>query len=227
MRATLGFDVYGTLIDTAGISAALAAHVGEWAGPFAAQWRTKQLEYAFRHGLMERYRDFAVCTRQALDYCCLEFHAPIPEAGRQALMERYRSLPAFPDAQPGLARFREAGFRLFAFSMGRRADVDALLAHAGIDGYFSGVVSLEAAQCYKPSPAAYAYFVAEAQTVAADAWLVSGNPFDVVGAIGAGLGGAWVKRSLNAVFDPWDIAPTVIAEDLSQLCDILGARARS
>ena len=226
MTITLGFDVYGTLIDTAGISAALEAHVGERAGAFAALWRAKQLEYAFRHGLMERYRDFSVCTRQALDYCCLHFRASIPEAGRTALMERYRSLPAFPDAKPGLARLQQAGFRLFAFSMGRRDDVDALLQHAGLGEYFAGVVSLEAAKRYKPSPAAYAYFVEAAQTVAEDAWLVSGNPFDVLGAVGAGIGGAWVKRSPDAVLDPWDIVPTVIADDVPGLCDILTARAR-
>jgi len=224
MTATLGFDVYGTLIDTAGIATALEAHVGERAAGFAAAWRAKQLEYAFRHGLMQRYHDFAVCTRQALDYCCVQFQAPIPEPGRLALMARYRELPAYPDALAGLTRCRDAGFRMYAFSMGRRDDIDALLAHAGIADLFSGVVSLQMAWCYKPSPEAYAYFLAETGSAAADAWLVSGNPFDVLGAMAAGLNGAWVKRSPDAVFDPWDTEPTVVAENLARFCDQLVAR---
>jgi 2-haloacid dehalogenase len=112
MSITLGFDVYGTLIDTAGTSEALAQHVGESAAAFASLWRSKQLEYAFRRALMNKYRDFAVCTRQALDYACLYFQTPIAEADRKKLMERYLHLPAFPDAKPGLARMKAAGFRL-------------------------------------------------------------------------------------------------------------------
>jgi len=46
MTITLGFDVYGTLIDPLGIAAALRDHVGEHAPAFAALWRAKQLEYA-------------------------------------------------------------------------------------------------------------------------------------------------------------------------------------
>lgn len=226
MAITLGFDVYGTLIDTSGIGEALQEHVGDAAPAFAGFWRAKQLEYAFRRGLMERYRDFGVCTRHALDYCCLQFRAPIAEAGRKALMERYLCLPPFADAQPGLASLRQAGFRLFAFSMGRFDDVTALLNHARLREYFAGVISLEAMKCYKPSPAAYTHFVERTATEPADAWLVSGNPFDVLGAVSAGICGAWVKRSPDAILDPWEIVPTAIAEDLPGLCDILTARTR-
>jgi 2-haloacid dehalogenase len=100
--------------------------------------------------------------------------------------------------------------------MGRRGDVEALLAHAGIARFFSGVVSLEAPRLYKPSPAAYAYFLAETGAKASDAWVISGNPFDVLGAVGAGLNGAWVKRSPDAALDPWDLAPTLTAASLAE-----------
>lgn len=224
MPITLGFDVYGTLIDTAGMAMALREHVGEQAPAFAVAWRSKQLEYAFRRGLMQRYRDFSVCTRQALDYCCLQFRTPIDDDGRSKLMERYLFLPAFPDAQPGLAALRQSGFRLFAFSMGRYDDVTALLDHARLREHFEGIVSLEAIECYKPSPAAYRHFMDTTGTPAADAWLVSGNPFDVLGAVAAGICGAWVKRSPDAILDPWEIAPTVIADDLPGLSRLLLAR---
>jgi 2-haloacid dehalogenase len=124
----------------------------------------------------------------------------------------------------GLARFAQSGFRLFAFSMGRRDDLDALLAHAGIARHFEGVVSLQVPQLYKPAPAAYEYFLRETGAAAAEAWLVSGNPFDVLGAVGAGIHGAWVKRSPDVVLDPWELAPTLIAEDLPLLCGALEAR---
>ena len=59
MTITLGFDIFGTLIDTAGIGEALRAHVGDEAPAFAGLWRSKQLEYVFRRGLMDRYLDLA------------------------------------------------------------------------------------------------------------------------------------------------------------------------
>ena len=49
--------------------------------------------------------------------------------------------------------------------------------------------------------------------------MISGNPFDVLGAVGAGPNGAWVKRTPDAVLDPWDIAPTLIASDLAEFAD--------
>lgn len=227
MSITLGFDVYGTLIDTSAIATALREHVGDKASAFAALWRSKQLEYAFRRGLMDTYRDFGVCTRDALEYCCLEMKAPLADADKKTLMEEYLLLPAFPDARPGLEALQRVGFNLFAFSMGRLDDVTALLEQAQLRSHFAGIISLEAIKCYKPTAAAYGYFVRETGAAPADAWLVSGNPFDVLGAVSAGICGAWVKRSPDAVLDPWDIAPTLIAEDLSKLCEMLLARLES
>ncbi|MBD3610314.1 MAG: HAD-IA family hydrolase, partial [Gammaproteobacteria bacterium] len=70
MSTTIAFDVYGTLIDTHGVKLVLEKHVGEQATAFSNLWRDKQLEYSFRRGLMQNYQNFAVCTRNALDYTC-------------------------------------------------------------------------------------------------------------------------------------------------------------
>ncbi|MEC8428964.1 MAG: haloacid dehalogenase type II, partial [Pseudomonadota bacterium] len=68
MSSVLAFDVYGTLINTHGLVGQLETLVGDRARQFSQTWRDKQLEYAFRKGLMQNYQNFAVCTRQALDY---------------------------------------------------------------------------------------------------------------------------------------------------------------
>jgi 2-haloacid dehalogenase len=47
--------------------------------------------------------------------------------------------------------------------------------------------------------------------------LISGNPFDVIGAISAGMHGAWVKRNAQAVFDPWEIQPSLTVTSLVEL----------
>ena len=68
MTAALAFDIYGTLIDPHGVVSELQTHIGDRAGDFSRLWREKQLEYTWRRGLMGQYRDFGVCTRQALEY---------------------------------------------------------------------------------------------------------------------------------------------------------------
>ena len=62
MSTTLGFDVYGTLIDTQGALSSLENMIPDKAKNFSQTWREKQLEYSFRRGLMQNYANFGVCT---------------------------------------------------------------------------------------------------------------------------------------------------------------------
>jgi len=214
---TLAFDVYGTVIDTAGVTETLEQYAGDRAKAFSDLWRNKQLEYSFRRGLMQNYQSFAVCTRDALDYACTHFHVNIPLAEREKIMAGYKTLPVFPDVKEGLEDLKSAGFRLFAFSNGLAEDVSGLLRNSGIDHYFAGVVSVDEIKSFKPNPAVYCHFLRRAQTTGEEAWLISGNPFDVIGAISAGMRGAWIKRSADMVFDPWGIEPTITVPNIHDL----------
>ena len=217
MTTTLAFDVYGTLIDTHGVITALQAHLGPRAGDFSRAWRDKQLEYSFRRGLMQQYEPFSVCTSQALDYTCSRFGLDLRPENRKQLLDAYRTLPAFKDATEGLARAREAGHRLFAFSNGSADAVEALLSQAGIRDFFLDVVSVDEMKSFKPNPGVYAHFLRRAGASGSGAWLISGNPFDVIGALSAGMRAAWVRRSPEALFDPWGIEPTLTIDSLSDL----------
>jgi 2-haloacid dehalogenase len=217
METTLAFDVYGTLIDTQGVLEALVPHAGSRAADFSRAWRDKQLEYSFRRGLMQQYEPFSVCTSQALDFTCSRFGLHLDPGVRQGLLDAYRTLPAFPDAREGLARARQAGFRLFAFSNGGAEAVEALLAQAGLRDFFLDVVSVDEVKSFKPNPGVYAHFLRRAGAAGSEAWLISGNPFDVLGALSAGMRAAWVRRSQEALFDPWGPAPTLTVPSLADL----------
>jgi len=215
MPITLAFDVYGTLIDTAGVTRSLEAFAGSRATEFSNLWRAKQLEYSFRRGLMQNYRKFSDCTAQALDFSAAQMKIGIPPEEKRKLLEGYRSLPAYPDVQEGLAALDPDRFRLFAFSNGPADDVRALLAHAGIDGFFRDVVSVDEIRSFKPNPAVYCHFLRRAGTCGAEAWLISGNSFDVIGAVSAGMRGLWLQRSPDALFDPWELQPTATITSLT------------
>jgi len=217
MPVTLAFDVYGTLIDTHGVVSSLQVLIGDKAKYFSQTWREKQLEYSFRRGLMQNYETFAVCTSDALDYACAFYEVDLTKEQKINLLESYRSLPAFKDVEGGLKELKANNYRLFAFSNGTVDAVDTLLVKAGIRDYFHGVVSVDDLKSFKPNPAVYNHFLHESGADGSNAWLISSNPFDVIGAISAGMRAAWVKRSKNVIFDPWGVEPTITVGNLGEL----------
>ncbi len=217
MKTVLAFDVYGTLIDTAGVVDELRKLVGESADEFSRTWREKQLEYSFRRGLMRQYEDFGVCTRDALEYTCAHFGAALTQTDKNGLLGTYRVLPPFDDVVTSLDGLSDSGFSLYAFSNGSSDAVQTLLTAAGISDYFIDVVSVEELKTFKPNPDVYRHFLRRAGVDADRAWLISSNPFDVIGAVSAGMCAAWVKRSADLIFDPWGINPTI---EVTSLLDI-------
>ncbi|WP_028670988.1 haloacid dehalogenase type II [Saccharospirillum impatiens] len=220
---TLAFDVYGTLIDTRGIQMTLADMLGD--DPLAAQitrrWREKQLEYSFRRALMAHYQPFSVCTRQALNFALSEATVTLSDDQCDQLLMAYRHLPAFPDAVGLLQQLSSMGVRAFAFTNGEAAIASELLTNAGLIDELDGIVSVDLLRTFKPDPRVYQHFLETADTLAADTWLISGNPFDILGARHAGWRTAWVRRT-EAPFDPWDEAPDISVTCLSDLPGKLG-----
>jgi len=174
---------------------------------------------------MQNYVDFAVCTSQALDFTCRYYQVIITDEQKNELLASYRRLPAFDDVQGGLAFLKDANYQLYAFSNGRADAVKTVLANAGIRDFFHGVVSVDDLKSFKPNPAVYSHFLRKSGSSGCSAWLISSNPFDVIGAISAGMRAVWVQRTQEAIFDPWGMEPTItvgnfgeLAERLSQYC---------
>ena len=191
MTVALAFDIYGTLINPHGVVDELGRHVGDRAQEFSNIWRDKQLEYTWRRALMQRYENFPVCTRQALDYTDALLQTSLDKAAKTSLMQVYRVLPAYDDVPASLRSLKDAGFRLYGFSNGVADAITGLLEHAGIDQYFDGVVSVDALQTFKPDPGVYHHVIEVTDCEAENCWLVSSNGFDVIGAVSAGMKAAW------------------------------------
>lgn len=221
MKSTLAFDVYGTLIDTSGVFETVQEFMGDEAPAFMEKWRSTQLEYSFRRGLMNAYVDFSVVTREALDHCCSLFNKTLNTAEIQRLMNAYKVLPAFADVETALTDLSETGYRKYAFSNGSENAVATLLENAHIHTMFDGIVSVERTKMFKPSPKVYRHFTETTQSKKEATFLISGNPFDIIGALHYGMKGIWVKRSEKVVFDPWGLQPTAVIQDLTELKSVL------
>jgi len=213
----LAFDVYGTLIDPLRIEETLRPFFGERARPAAELWRAKQLEYSFRRALMKRYKDFNVCTAEALQLVSDQMRVALSAEQRSQILQQYGRLPAYPDAAPALRTLNQAGCRMVACSNGTEAAVRGLLQHAALWSQLSAVVSVDGLQTFKPDPAVYEYLSAQAGTAKDNLWLISSNPFDVIGAKACGLRSAWVRRDSDRVFDPWEFQPDLIVQSLEEL----------
>ena len=219
MTVAIGIDVYGTLVDPLGMSDALRPLVSDRADELAAQWRTKQLEYTFRRAAMGLYANFDTCTRQALQFVLDNAGLALAPDDQARLVERYQSLGAYPDAIAGLHKLKAGGHALVAFSNGVEATLRKLLSRAGLLPYLDGIISVDELKTFKPDPRVYASLVRRLNRVAADTWLISSNPFDVIGAKAAGLKAAWIRRNPQAAFDPWGVAPDLIASNLIEFAD--------
>jgi 2-haloacid dehalogenase len=221
MTTTLAFDVYGTLIDPFGISQTLQGMAGDKTPALAQLWRDKQIEYLFRRALGRDYQPFSICTSQALDYAATQLQVELSAGDKEKLLDKYRELPAYAEVLQALCNLKDAGCRSYAFSNGEPDDLEYLLAHTGLDSALEGIVSVHDVRSFKPDPAVYAHFLEESGSTQGETWLVSGNPFDVIGAHVAGWRTAWVRRNPAVQFDPWGIEPDAIVTDTSELLSLL------
>ncbi len=184
-------------------------------------WRTKQLEYSFRRGLMGTYRPFPDITRAALDYACASLDVTLREDVKMALMEQYRTLDAFDEVTDALSTLSDNGAALHAFSNGIMEDVASHLKHSKIDSFITSIVSVDELKTFKPDPRTYAHFNTMTESLPGDTWLVSSNPFDIIGAAAYGWNTAWVQRNPSIVFDPWEHQSTQTITSLTELVRVL------
>lgn len=201
--AAIVFDAYGTLFDVRSIEAACATVALDPAA-FAAHWRAKQLEYSWQRSLMGRYADFATVTAEALDYTLARFRVHPGDEIVDELLQTWRTLEPFPEVRDALAAL--APRPLAILSNGSPAMLDALLRHTHLADRFAAVLSVDAAQTYKPDPRAYALATDALKLPAARILFVTANPWDAVGAKAFGFRVAWCNRA-GLPFDTHGPAP--------------------
>lgn len=222
MPDAIGFDVYGTLVDPLEMNRHFRLWVGDVADRLAQLWREKQVEYSFRKGLMGRYENFDVCTKQALVFALHSLRLDLPEKEQQRLIQEYLNLRPFPDVAPAVEQLKRRGHKLVAFSNGVEASVRTLLEKSGLLEFLDDIVSVDDLKTFKPDPNVYAYLARRVGRSPHETWLVSSNAWDVIGAKSAGLKAAWINRRNDAVFDPWGIEPDLAAKDLRDFSQKLG-----
>jgi 2-haloacid dehalogenase len=216
----LAFDMYSTLVDTIGISRQIEQFLPQQGQRVSLLWRQSQLEFSFRATLMERYEDFAQLTRKALGYALAATGNTLTAEQQETLLAQYQRLEPFADVKPGLERLQAAGYTMVIFSNGALSMLNPLLDAAGLRPYFQDIISAEEVRIYKPSPRIYHHAAQRLGRTPAETRLISANPFDVTGALAAGLKAAWVKRA-SAPADPLGWLPDIVVPGIAELAEAL------
>ena len=220
-KYTLAFDVYGTLINTSGVSIILEKIVGSKTEQFAQTWRTKQLEYSFRRGLMNQYVDFSQCTKEALEFACQKMQVILDASEKNSLMQVYTKLPIFDDVQESLEKLKKEGHHLYAFSNGSYQAIRILMENAQILSLLTGLVSVEKTRTFKPNPLVYAHFNQESHSEKNNSVLISSNSFDILGASAYGMNTVFLQRSAENILDKWEFGANITITNLNELSEAL------
>ena len=91
-------------------------------------------------------------------------------------------MPAHPDVPAGLKQLKDAGFRLVTLSNSPQGAQIIQLTHAGIDGYFERLLSVDLVRRYKPAPQVYHMAAEELYASTAEICMVSTHVWDILGA---------------------------------------------
>ncbi|MGI4743215.1 MAG: haloacid dehalogenase type II [Janthinobacterium lividum] len=213
------FDMNETLLDLAPLREAVNKAFGNPGG--FRQWFGQVLLHSQTATLTNQYFNFSTIGDVAYDMAATMLDTkPLGDEKKHELAQLFNKLPAYPDVAPGLARLRDAGFRLFTLTNSSPADTQKQLEAAGIRDYFEQGYSVEPTRLYKPHPAPYLYVAEQAGLQPDQCLLAAAHGWDVAGALAAGLQAAFIARPSQPLY-PLAPAPTYQAADIAALAQQL------
>lgn len=210
------FDAYGTLFN---LHAAAERHrdaIGpEWQR-FSHTWRTKHIEYTWHATMVGQKPTFWSLAETSLDYAITVHALKVSAALRDALMDAYRRMQAYPEVREVLAALRGRGLRTAILSNGDPDMLADAIAAAGLDGTLDEVISVADAGAFKPAQVVYELATRRFACRPGDISFQSSNRWDIAAAKAAGFRCVWINRT--AAPDEYaHLAPDQVVADLRGL----------
>jgi 2-haloacid dehalogenase len=186
----------------------------------------------------DSYLPFSTVTKSALSNAVRETGEQLTTLQSSALMTAYDSLSVFPDVPAALELLgnvvKSGSVCPVIFSNGTRDMVHVSLSESpdfsASYSLFKDVVLIdempEKARRYKPARETYVYLAETVERRLDDVWLITSNPFDIVGARAARLktafvgrdGGGWVDGlGLGLELGPPDIVVTGVDAAVTEI----------
>ncbi|KAK5936508.1 hypothetical protein PMZ80_011255 [Knufia obscura] len=145
-------------------------------------------------------------------------------------MEAYDNLSTFPDVVPALKSLKDTpDVACVIFSNGTPRMIGNSVSSSEdlkpVGSIFSRLVSVDHVRSFKPNPEVYRYLAQCVDMAGQESqlWLVSSNPFDVVGARAVGMNAAWVDRAGSGWQDKLSLESTKIVRGLGDLVELVSS----
>jgi len=189
---------------------------GEKGRPLNEAWRTRLFEYTWLRTLAQHHADFWQVIEEALIFAAKASRLDLSTDQREALMQTWISLKAWPDVAPALKQLKEAGIRMAFLANLTPAMMDAVMKNSGLEGYFEPHLSTDRVRAFKPAPITYQMgvdaFGLNKQEIAFAAFA----GWDVAGAKWFGYPTFWVNR-MNAAVEELGVTPDGTGAGMAEL----------
>ena len=227
----LVFDIFGTVVDwRSGVMAearGVEARTGvraDWAA-VVDDWRRAYAPSLLEARRASAWRDLDALHRDSLATVLGRHDVALPAPEREALVQSWRRLPAWPDARLGLERLRRQ-HATATLSNGHVALLVDLVRFA--DLRFDAVLSAQLAGSYKPDPVVYATAAELLGLAPPQVGMVAAHGQDLAAAAEVGLRPLFVRRPqewgpAGGEEPPHGLPGLVVAASLHDLADQLDA----
>jgi 2-haloacid dehalogenase len=118
-------------------------------------WRTRLFEYTWLRTLGGRYADFWQVTEQSLIFAAKASSIDLSADQREALMQTWLALKAWPDVPPALKELKAAGIRMAFLTNLTERMLDAVVKNSSLEGFLEPHLSTDRVKAFKPDPRAY------------------------------------------------------------------------
>jgi 2-haloacid dehalogenase len=218
------FDQYGTVVDMQkGLTEVATPYLqGKgWTGrpdAFVTWWRRTHFENSMIDALLHTtHTSYREIGERAVDYTLERAGIAHTQAEVEALVEAIVRLQPFPDVPQALARLRSR-YKLVVLSNGDPDMLEAAKAWHKVP--FDEVISVAAAQSFKPHVATYTKAAKILGVTMDQVLFVANHAFDCIGAKAAGMRTAFIDRR-NRPFGATPHQPDIRVPDMASLADLM------
>jgi 2-haloacid dehalogenase len=217
-RSVILFDVNETLLDLSALDQPFERIFGERSA--RADWFKQLLQLSLLTDVLDSYSDFSALARAALEMIAAQRKTAVSDEQMREVAHAIQTLPAHEDVAVGLARLRDAGFRLATLTNSAPDAVEAQLRHAGIRDYFEAALSVDLVRRFKPAPQTYRMAAERLAVPLSEIRLVAAHGWDVWGALQAGASAAFVARP-GQVLIPFTKPPDIVGPSLDAVAEMI------
>jgi len=187
------FNAYGAILDTYLPFEEYKEELGEHALVIYKLWRSKRLQYSSQLSLMNRFTNYDLIRKYALEFAC-DVYGMKDEDLKKKILEAHSKLDCYPDVKEVLKTLKDAGKITAVLSNDAPKVLSTALKNAGVDSLLDGIYSTDQIKTYKPSPAVYEFVEEQLATPRNKICFISSNSWDIAGAASYGFNSVWINR---------------------------------